>query len=93
LHVDVAYRNKVIRLFAHLSLYHVELGQERLLRAEDHVKLLTVDHFDLGSVVEYFGTIVLGDRNLFDSVLGQIVVQKVHVNDFLHRFFVVDDIV
>jgi len=48
---------------------------------------------DLGFVIEYLTSSVLRDIDLFDIIFKKIIVQEVHVNDFLHRFSVGKEIV
>jgi len=87
--VDVGDRNEVIGLFAHLALLDVQLGKEGLLRAQHHVEFLAIDHLNLSTVVEDLTVAVLRDFDLLDTVLQQVVVQEVHVDEFLHRRLVV----
>lgn len=54
--------------FTHLSLHQIELGEEALLRSEDHKELFIVHHSDLSLVVKYSAALVLGDADFLDLV-------------------------
>lgn len=81
--VHVAHRDVLLGGAAHLPLDHIELAQESLLTAQNHVKLLAIDSLDLCSVVEHIGAVVLGDLDLFNLVGQKVAGHKFSLDNLL----------
>ena len=85
-------RDKLFLTFAHFSLDHVQFGQKLLVRVKSHVHLLVLMSRDDGSIIEHFATSVFRYVYFFDFVLKKVVIQKLHVDYFLHWFFIIEQI-
>jgi len=64
-----------------LTLDLVQLCQKAFLRAKNHVETLAIYGVDLGTVIKYFTSTILGYVDLLDLVFKEIVVQKCHKDD------------